>query len=150
MRLQCFSDCTLIDSTGTRLIGPGEVISLPMHDAVKVMCLAHERFKILSPTPLLPGVAVCWSLEDRVQGPGIVMLVEGSAPARMLLVEHDGQLHRIAEQSVGDIDPWPAIDGKLEEQLQFILSEGLESEKVKEITEWVCTHFDEASLSGER
>lgn len=143
MRLQCFSDCTLIDSSGTRLIGPGEIVSLPIEDAVKVMNLVSTHFKILSPTPLLPGVAVCWTLNDQVQGPGIVLQVEGLEPVRVLSVETDGQLHRIAEPSVIDIDPWPAIDAKLEEAVDHVIRDGEDSPKVIEIREWLSTHFDD-------
>ncbi len=48
MVLQAFSDVTFIDENGTRLFGPGEILTLPMPDALKAMNLAHEHFKILA------------------------------------------------------------------------------------------------------
>jgi hypothetical protein len=145
MILQCFSDATLITESGTRLYGPGELVTLPIHEAVKVMNLASDHFKIVKPTPLLPGVTVCWILpDDRVQGPGIVVqLVDGSPPDRRLSVLIDGALCWIKEQVIVDINPWPAIDAKLEEACDHAISEGEESPKVLEVREWLCTHFDE-------
>lgn len=144
MILQALSDCTLIDSSGTRLYGPGELVTLPMHDALKVMNLAQAHFKIIKPTPVIPGVAVCWILQtDRVQGPGIVQLVAGTPLTRLIAVLKEGELLWISEQSVIDIDPWPAIDAKLEEAVDHAIRDGEESPKVTAVREWLCTHFDE-------
>lgn len=147
MVLQCFSDATLITSSGTSLYGPGELVTLPTHEAVKVMNLASDHFKIVKPTPLMPGVAVCWSLpNDRVQGPAIVQLVDGASPNRRIsvLIKEEDELRWIREQDILDINPWPAIDAKLEEAADLMLCQGEESPKFIEIQEWVLANFGES------
>lgn len=144
MVIQALSDTTLIDSSGTRLFGVGEKLILPTRDAVKVMLQAPAHFKILEPTPIIPGVALCWSLpDDRVQGPGTVQLVKGCRPHRVITVLHEGALLWIAEQSIIDIDPWPAIDAKLENAWPYLFIDGEESPKFIEVREWLFAHFDE-------
>lgn len=148
MLLLCFSDVTLITESGTSLIGPGETVNLPAPDALKVMGEASAHFKILAPTPLLPGVAVCWSLsDDRVQGPGIVAQIVGdSSPDRRLSVSIDEAQYWIAERDIVDINPWPAIDAKLEDAWPYLLVDGDESPKVQEVRAWLATHFDDDSF----
>ncbi|MBL8073698.1 MAG: hypothetical protein JNL29_04970 [Nitrospira sp.] len=143
MVLQAFSDVTFIDETGTRLLGPGEIVNLPLHDAIMTMTLAREHFKILSPTPILLGVTVCWSLHDnRVRGPAIVQMIEGSHPNRQLALEAEGELLWISEHSVIDCDPWPLIDATLVELHGVSFREGWESPKILEVLKWIATHFD--------
>lgn len=150
MVLQAFSDVTFIDETGTRLLGPGEIVNLPLHDAIMTMTLAHKHFKILSPTPLLVGVAVCWRLHDeRVRGPAIVRLIEGNPPNRIVAVQADRELLWISEQSVIDSNPWPLIDATLVELYDAeLLRGGLESPQIREVMEWLVRHFGEDRLSA--
>ncbi len=144
MILQSFCDCTLRDESGTRLIGPGELVTLPTETALKVMIDAPEHFKIIKPTPLLGGVAVCWALSDgRMHGPGIVQEVEGNSPNRRIAVVSDTGILWIDERNVIDINPWPAIDAKLEESVDHVIAYGEEAPKVLEVREWIYTHFDE-------
>ncbi|MDF0674236.1 MAG: hypothetical protein P0120_07815 [Nitrospira sp.] len=144
MVLQCFSDCTLIAESGTRLIGPGELVMLPAREALRVMELARAHFKIVKPTPLLPGVVVCWASPDGcVKGPGIVQLVDGHLPDRRISVLNETGLRWICEEAVVDIDPWPAIDAKLEEAVDYVLLEGYESPKFIAVCDWIRTHFNE-------
>lgn len=148
MVLQAFSDVTFTDENGTRLFGPGEILTLPMPDALKAMNLAHEHFKILSPTPIVLGAAVCWSSQrDCVRGPAIVQLIEGCVPNRRIAVEVEGEIFWIAEESVTDVDPWPAIDARLEAMVEYMLIDGDESPKIQEVREWLVTHFDD-DVSG--
>ena len=144
MVLQCFSDVTLIRESGTSLHGLGETLDLSLHEAVKVMNEAARHFKIVSPVPLLPGVAVCWSLPDgRMEGPGTVLTVDGQAPHRMLCVTNDETICSVEEADLVDIDPWPAIDARLEEAVDHAILEGEESPRLRKVREWLATHFDE-------
>ncbi|MBI5673487.1 MAG: hypothetical protein HZC50_09660 [Nitrospirae bacterium] len=140
------SDCEIYctDPLVTRLLGPGELIELPSHLALKVLLKEPDHFKILKPLPMLPGVAVRWLLpDDTAQGPGLVQLVDGEPPNRQISVLHEEKLCWIHERDIVEIDPWPAIDAKLDETLERAISEGEESPKVLEVREWLCTHFDE-------
>lgn len=144
MLLQVLSDCTINGPFGFRVYGPGELLTLPARDALKVMILEPDHFKIIKPTPLIPGVVVCWLLpDDSAQGPGVVQLINGDPPNRRLSVLIDGELRWIHERDIIAIDPWPAIDAKLEEAVDHALSEGDESPKVLEVREWLSAHFDE-------
>jgi len=143
MVLQAFSDITFIDETGTRLFGPGEVVNLPLHDAIMAMTLAREHFKILSPTPILLGVTVHWGLQDdHVRGPAIVQMIEGTLPNRQFAVQAEGELIWISEHSVIDCDPWPLIDATLAEMHDVFLREGWKSPKILDGLKWIATHFD--------
>lgn len=144
MVLQCFSDVTLVTKSGTSLHGPGERLELSLHEAVKVMLYAPQHFKIVAPLPLLPGVVVCWSLPDgRVVGPGTVLTVEGQPPHRMVFVTNHAALCSVKEADLVDVDPWPAIDARLEEAVDHAIVEGKESPRLREVREWIATHFDE-------
>lgn len=146
MLLQALSDCVINihDPLVTRLLGPGELIELPAHLAMKLLQYEPDHFKILKPLPLLPGVAVRWLLpDDTAQGPGMVQLVDGEPPNRQIAVLHEEKLWWIHERDIVEIDPLPAIHSKLDEALERVISEGEESPKVMEVREWLCTHFDE-------
>jgi hypothetical protein len=149
MILQVLSDCTINGPFGFRMCGPGELLTLPVHHAVRVVSREPNHFRILKPTPLLPGVEVCWLMDDdRVQGPGRVELIDGNKPNCRVAVLYEGALCWIHERNVFDINPWPLLDAKLEEQLALFFHEGPESPKLLDITEWVLTHFDENGLVG--
>lgn len=142
--LQVLSDCTITGPFGFRMHGPGELLTLPVHEALKVMNLEPSHFKIMSPTPLIAGVAVRWLLpDDRVQGPGLVQLVDGDYPDRRISVLLDGELRWIHERDIVEIDPWPAIDARLEEMADYYLIDGDESPKVQDCREWLVAHFGE-------
>lgn len=143
--LQVLTDCDIsgLDG-GYRILGVGELLTVPAHQALKMLCLAPEHFRIMKPTPLLPGVAVRWLLpDDSSLGPGIVQLLDGEPPNRQLSVLLDGELRWIHERDVFDIDVWPAIDVKLEKAVDLFLSYGEESPKFIEIQEWVLANFSE-------
>lgn len=144
MVIQCFSDCIWRNESGTRLIGPGEVVTLPIEEVLLAMLDGEKHFKILQPTPLLVGVAICWSLSDgHVRGPAIAQLIEGTSPNRVIAVLDDGELATIHEQSVIDCDPWPAIFSKLKEAYPYWLNNGPESPVVRSMREWIYQHFDD-------
>lgn len=149
MVLQCFSDVTLVTKSGTSLHGPGERLELSLHEAVKVMLYAPQHFKIVAPLPLLPGVVVCWSLPDgRIAGPGTVLTVEGRMPHRMLSVTSAEAICVVEEAGLVDIDPWPALDAKLDEEVDHFILEGEESPRRHEVHEWLETHFGEDEFGG--
>ena len=144
MILQVLSDCTINGPCGFRMYGPGELLTLPAYQAVRVVNLEPEHFKIMKPTPLIPGAAVRWLLpDDTAQGPGAVQLVDGEPPNRRISVLIDGELRWIHERDITEVDPWPAIDAKLEEAVDVVILEGEESPKVLAIREWLVTHFEE-------
>ncbi len=120
------------------------MLDLPLGEAVKVMNEASKHFKIIAPLPLLPGVMVCWSLPDgRTEGPGTVLTVEGRMPHRMLSVTNDEAICLVEEADLVDINPWPLIDSMLEEGVDRLIVEGEESPRIREVREWLTTHFDE-------
>lgn len=148
MILQVLSDCTINGPFGFRMCGPGELLTLPAHEAVKVVNLEPEHFKIVKPTPLISGVAVRWLMDDdRLQGPGIVQLVDGVHPDRTIAVQVDSDLRWICERNITEIDPWPAIDAKLDEAFESVTRDGATSSKVTEVREWLSAHFDECTDS---
>jgi len=149
MILQCFSDVTLVTKSGTSLHGPGERLELSFHEAVKLMLYAPQHFKIVAPLPLLPGVAVCWSLLDgRMEGPGTVLTVEGRMPHRMLSVTNAEAVCVVEEADLVDIDPWPALDAKLDEELDHVILEGEDSPRCHEVREWIVANFGEDEFGG--
>lgn len=144
MTLQVLKDCTINGPFGFRIVGPGEILTLPGHQAVQVVNLEPEAFRIMSPTPLIPGVVVRWLLhDDTAQGPGSVHLVDGTQPDRRVSVQTGAALRWIHERDITDIDPWPAIAAKMEEATEHVLREGIECPQVLAIHEWVHTHFGE-------
>ncbi len=144
MILQVLSDCTITGPFGFRLYGPGELLTLPAYLAVRVVNLEPQHFKIMKPTPLIPGVAVRWLLpDDTAQGPGAVQLVDGERPNRRISVLIDGELRWIHERDIIEVDPWPAIDAKLEEAVDHLILEGEASPKLIPIQEWLVANFDE-------
>jgi hypothetical protein len=144
MTLQALSDITLVSESGVRLYGPGELVTLPIHEAMKTMLAAAKHFKIVKPTPLISGVTVRWlSDDDCVRGPGVVSMVDGSHPDRRVAVQMEGELRWIRERDLVEIDPWPAIDAKLEDAWPYLAIEGEESPKVIEVRDWMLAHFDD-------
>lgn len=91
MLLQTLDDVTITikdDPPYAFVLGRGETFTLPAHLALKVVLEAPKSFRIMQPTPLLPGVAVCWlSGDDSVHGPGTVQLVDGGSPNRRISVD---------------------------------------------------------------
>lgn len=81
--------------------------------------------------------------DDTAQGPGIVQLVDGERPNRRISVLIEGELRWIHGWDITEIDPWPAIDGKLEEAVDHVIQEGEESRKLRAIQEWLHANFDE-------
>jgi hypothetical protein len=144
MILQVLSDCTLNVNGDFRLYGPGELLTLPAYLAVRVVNLEPQHFKIMKPTPLIPGVAVRWlSPDDTAQGPGAVQLADGEWLNRRILVLIDGELRWIHERDITEVDPWPAIDAKLEEAVDHLILEGEASPKLVPIQEWLIANFEE-------
>lgn len=90
------------------------------------------------------GVAVRWLLpDDTAQGPGIVQLVDGTHPTRRIAVLLHEALRWIQEGDVLDVDSWPAIDEKIAEMCDCLLTEGMASRRIAEVREWILTHFGE-------
>lgn len=144
MILQALSDCTIKDPSSYYVLGHGELLTLPVHLSIQILLAAPDHFKIVKPTPLIPGVAVRWLLsDDREQGPGIVQLVDGVHPDRRTSVLVAGDLRWIHERDIIEIDPWPAIDERLDGIMEHFVIDGKESPKVIEVAEWLHTHFDE-------
>lgn len=152
MILQVVSDCVINGPSGCHVCGPGELLTLPVHQAMKVLCLEPEHFRIVAPTPLIPGVAVRWLLpDDTAQGPGAVQLVDGERPNRRISVLIDGELRWIHERDITEVDPWPAIDARLEEVWPFLLIDGETSPRVAEMRAWMIQHFDDdLPIAGHR
>lgn len=146
MLLQALSDCTITirDPASYYVLGQGELLTLPSYLAIQVLFEKPDHFKILKPTPLIPGVAVRWLLsDDRVQGPGLVQLVDGLAPDRTIAVQIEGELRWIHERDLIEIDPWPAIDERLDGIVEHFVIDGEESPQVLKVQEWLFTHFDD-------
>lgn len=144
MTLQVLKDCTINGPFGFRIVGPGEILTLPCHQALKLVHLEPEAFRIMSPTPLIPGAAVRWLLpDDTVQGPGTVHLVDGTQPDRLVSVQLGADLCQIHERDITDIDPWPAIERKLGEAVDFANLEGQDSPQFLEIGDYLVRHFDD-------
>lgn len=124
-------------------------MKLPLDCALRLLCGEPRCFNIVSPTPLLPGAAVRWRLPGgRVQGPGFVQLIDGVHPDRQISVLLRDDLRWIHERDILEIDPWPAIDTKLDEFVPYILADGGESAKAQELNEWLATHFGEEEFGG--
>ena len=142
MILQVLSDVTINGPFGFLVYGPGEIIDLPVHQAVRIVDLEPTHFKIVKPTPLLAGVEVRWLLpDDTPQGPGTVELVAGERPNRNVAVMCSGALRWVDERDLIEIDVWPLINKKQEEAVDYAICDGLESPKLREIQEWLGTHF---------
>ncbi len=65
--------------------------------------------------------------------------------ARTVAVQVNGALSWVYERDIVEIDPWPVIDAKLEEAVDYAIREGEDSPKVLEIREWLNTYFEEDS-----
>ncbi|MDR4470103.1 MAG: hypothetical protein MRJ68_17680 [Nitrospira sp.] len=142
MILQVLSDVTINGPFGFLMYGPGELIDLPVHQAVRIVDLEPTHFKIVKPIPLLAGVEVRWLLSnDRPQGPGIVELVAGERPNRNVAVMCSGALRWVEERDLIEIDVWPLINKKQEEAVDYAIRDGLDSPRLREIQEWLMTHF---------
>lgn len=147
MIIQALNDCTITikDPAGYYVLGIGELLTLPLHLAIQVLLGAPDHFKVVKPTPLIPGVAVCWLLpDDRRQGPGIVQLVDGVHPDRTVAVQVESGLRWIHERDIISVDPWPVIDERLDGIVEHFLIDGEENPKVIEVQEWLFTHFDDS------
>lgn len=146
MVLQVLNDVTITikDPPRAFVLGPGEILTLPAYLAVRVVLEDPRAFRIMNPTPLIPNVAVRWLLpDDTVQGPGTMQLVDGEPPNRRISVQIGEELRWIHERDIVEIDPWPAIDAKLDEGADHLEIDGPESPRLVEIQEYLLRHFDD-------
>lgn len=143
MILKAFADVTYISERGTSLYGIGEHLDLPLNEAYATLSRFPAHFKITAPTPLLVGVEICWRVHDRLEGPCVVQLLDGCAPARRVAVQIDERLCWVEEACIVDINPWPLLDALVEQLYECAVTEGQESPRVAAVVAQMIAAFGE-------
>lgn len=143
MVVQALCDVTFISERGTSLYGIGEHIVLPLNEAYKALSRFPAHLKIVEPTPLLAGVEICWSVQDRLEGPCVVQLLDGCAPERKAAVQIDDRLCWVEESCIVDINPWPLLDALVQQLCERVIAEGQESPRVAEVVAQMIAAFGE-------